>query len=102
MTDLTQLNNQQLWQQIADSLNELGDRGVRVTTGIDSTYIGPNFSLDRPGVCVVAVDDRWGVEDWTPRCAECTEPVGRPGLTYCSTRCRNAADRHDQDVEVDA
>jgi endogenous inhibitor of DNA gyrase (YacG/DUF329 family) len=34
-------------------------------------------------------------------CPECQRPVPQ-GLAYCSQRCRNAADRHDQDVEVDA
>lgn len=34
-------------------------------------------------------------------CAECPETAPE-GRAYCSTRCRNAADRHDQDVEVDA
>jgi hypothetical protein len=33
-------------------------------------------------------------------CAECPETAPK-GRAYCSTRCRNAADRHDQDVEVD-
>lgn len=99
--------NAQLWQRIADSLNELADRGVRITTSSDSSYIGPNYygpyGFDKPGLCVVSgEDDRWSVEDQTVRCAECTEPLAGPGMTYCSTRCRNAADRHDQDVEVDA
>lgn len=31
----------------------------------------------------------------TAPCAECLEPVPT-GTTYCSTRCRNAADRHDE------
>lgn len=106
MSDFTQLNNAQLWQQIADSLNELADRGVRITTGIDSSYIGPNYfgpyGFDKPGLCVVSGEaDRWSVEDRTVPCAECQQPLKYPG-TYCSTRCRNAADRHDQDVEVDA
>jgi hypothetical protein len=106
MTDLTQLNNQQLWQQIADSLNELADRGVRITTSSDSSYIGLNYygpyGFDKPGLCVVSDEaDRWSVEDRTVPCAECSEPLSMPG-TYCSARCRNAADRHDQDVEVDA
>ncbi len=29
-------------------------------------------------------------------CAECPAPTP-PGAAYCSTRCRNAADRHDAD-----
>lgn len=35
---------------------------------------------------------------WAPQtvpCAECTTPVPAGG-TFCSTRCRNAADRHDE------
>ena len=35
---------------------------------------------------------------WQPQtvpCAECTSPVPA-GTTFCSTRCRNAADRHDE------
>lgn len=96
----------QLWQQIADSLNTLAKHGVRVTTGTDSTYIGPDcfgaYSPGRPGLCVVSdATGRWSVEDRTIPCAECGEPLKFPGA-YCSTRCRNAADRHDQDVEVDA
>lgn len=31
----------------------------------------------------------------TAPCAECLEPVP-VGTTYCSTRCRNAGDRHDE------
>ena len=31
----------------------------------------------------------------TAPCPECLEPVPA-GTTYCSTRCRNAADRHDE------
>lgn len=31
----------------------------------------------------------------TVPCAECPTPVPA-GTTYCSTRCRNAADRHDE------
>lgn len=40
-----------------------------------------------------ATDVARGWED-DPTCAECPQPVGR-GVTYCSTRCRNAADPHD-------
>lgn len=32
-------------------------------------------------------------------CAECPIPVPA-GTTYCSTRCRNAADRHDMDGDL--
>ncbi len=35
----------------------------------------------------------------TAPCAECTEPVPT-GITYCSARCRNAADRHDIEIEM--
>lgn len=31
----------------------------------------------------------------TAPCAECLEPVP-VGTTYCSPRCRNAGDRHDE------
>jgi Zn-dependent alcohol dehydrogenase len=31
----------------------------------------------------------------TRPCAECPLPA-KPGRAYCSTRCRNAADRHDE------
>ncbi|MFG3046325.1 hypothetical protein ACGFZR_15515 [Streptomyces sp. NPDC048241] len=34
-------------------------------------------------------------ESQTAPCAECTEPVPA-GFTYCSTRCNNAGDRHDE------
>ncbi|NUK22029.1 hypothetical protein [Streptomyces lunaelactis] len=40
-----------------------------------------------------ALDVARGWED-PPVCAECDAEV-EPGVTWCSTRCRNAADRHD-------
>ncbi|MET8978502.1 hypothetical protein ABZX85_23080 [Streptomyces sp. NPDC004539] len=93
-----------LWQLAADVLTELSGRGIAITASRDQgpAYIGPHvydgINPARPGPCVVLADDgRWVVEDRTPRCAECREPLTYPGMTYCSTRCRNAADRHDQD-----
>lgn len=36
----------------------------------------------------------------TAPCAECPTRVPA-GTTYCSTRCRNAADCHDRDDDLD-
>ena len=94
-----------LWQLVADTLTELSRRGIPITARRDEgpAYVGPNvwdgIRPARPGPCVVLADDgRWVVEDRTPRCAECREPLPHPGFPYCSTRCRNAADRHDDEA----
>lgn len=42
------------------------------------------------------IDVRTLREALTVPCAECTAPV-EPGTTYCSARCRNAADNHNED-----
>lgn len=46
----------------------------------------------------VGAASKWkkgGAEDPAPRCAECGQPVNYRSATYCSTACRNRADRHD-------
>lgn len=89
-----------LWGLVADALTELSRRDIPITVRSEGeSYIGPNvydgIRPARPGHCVVLADDgRWVVEDRTPRCAECGEPLPYPGMSYCSTRCNNAADRH--------
>ncbi|WP_338683836.1 hypothetical protein QD712_25535 [Streptomyces acidiscabies] len=100
--DLSGVPAEVLWQLVADTLTELSRRGIPLTASRDQgpAYIGPNvydgIRPARPGLCVVAADDgRWVVEDRTPRCAECSQPLPYPGMSYCSTRCNNAADPHD-------
>ncbi|MEX3101188.1 MULTISPECIES: hypothetical protein [unclassified Streptomyces] len=101
--DLSGVPVEVLWQLAADALNELSGRGIPITATREQgpAYIGPNvydgIRPARPSHCVVLADDgRWAVEDRTPRCAECDHPLPYPGMTYCSTRCHNAADRHDE------
>ena len=51
--------------------------------------------IDGPGdEATGPIDVRSLREALTVPCAECTAPI-EPGTTYCSARCRNAADRHD-------
>ncbi|MFF4552778.1 hypothetical protein [Streptomyces sp. NPDC001422] len=89
-----QLKHDGVWAEITTVVQVTSPLAFAMLTLADG------FEVSVPHSHEVLTRTKSGIAKAAPRpCAECPEtaPTGR---AYCSTRCRNAADRHDMDGDL--